>query len=329
MVIAVPRWLPAAALVMSLWPSAEVRAAAAEPADAGAWLARMHEAAEQRNYRGTMIVSVGAAVSSSRVSHYRVGDQSYEQVEALDGRQHRLYRHNEVVQTLWPQTKEAVIERRGVPGLTGLQPVEPRALERYELRLQGRARVAGRDAQVLLLEPRDEFRFAQRLWADSETGLMLRADVLDARRQVLESSAFSDIEIGIEPKPETVTEPMRRLDGYRIETARSRATRLEAEGWTLGAGLPGFVQTSCALRPLQAGEPGSATVLQAVFSDGLTHVSLFIEPYDADRHGKPLQAQIGATHSLMQRRGAYWITVVGDVPTVSLARLIAGLERRR
>ena len=37
-------------------------------------------------------------------------------------------------------------------------------------------------AQVLLLEPRDDLRFAQRLWADEATGLLLRADVLDGRR---------------------------------------------------------------------------------------------------------------------------------------------------
>ena len=44
-------------------------------------------------------------------------------------------------------------------------------------------------------------------------------------------------------------------------------------------------------------------VLQAVFSDGLTHVSLFVEPIDRARHTRPLLTQVGATHTLMQPHG--------------------------
>ena len=62
-----------------------------------------------------------------------------------------------------------------------------------------------------------------------------------------------------------------------------------------------------------AGEP--APVLQAVFSDGLTHVSLFVEPFDRARHTRALLTQVGATHTLMQPHGDdWWVTVMGDVP---------------
>ena len=70
-------------------------------------------------------------------------------------------------------------------------------------------------------------------------------------------------------------------------------------------------------------------MLQTVFSDGLTHVSLFIERFDAARHRKELQAQLGATATLMQRRGEYWLIAMGDVPPATLKRLLESLERRR
>ncbi len=336
--------LPWAALLVSLWSVLAGAAIAAEaprtaaastagaisaPNDARGWLARMHEAALQGNYRGTMVVSAGGVVSSSRVAHYCRGDQTYERVESLDGQQHRVYRHNDLVHTVWPQSKEAVIERRSVPRLPGLQAVEPRALEQYTLRLQGSERIAGREAQVLLLEPRDEYRFAQRLWADRASGLMLRADVLGARREVLESSAFSEVDIGVEPQPETVLSAMKKLDGYRVVYAKPVPTRLEAEGWQFDeGGLPGFTLKSCVKRPLVA-TADAEPVLQAVFSDGLTHVSMFIERFDEKRHPKTLQAQIGATHTLMQRQGEHWLTVMGDVPPATLQRFAKALQRRR
>jgi negative regulator of sigma E activity len=152
----------------------------AAPTDARGWLSRIHVAANGRNYQGTMVFSTGGVVSSSRVAHFCVGDQVFERIEALDGKQRQVYRHNDLVHTVWPQAGLAVIERRNLqsnlPSAT--QSVDPRALDQYELRPEGRDRVAGRDAFVFLLQPRDEWRFAQRVWADHDTGLMLRSDVI-------------------------------------------------------------------------------------------------------------------------------------------------------
>jgi len=71
-------------------------------------------------------------------------------------------------------------------------------------------------------------------------------------------------------------------------------------------------------------------VLQAVFSEDLTHVSLFVEPIDKARHTRPLLTQVGATHTLMQPHGAeWWVTVIGDVPAQTLKQFHQALERRR
>lgn len=305
-------------------------------ADARALLARMHAAATGRSYEGTMVFTTpGGVVSSTRVAHYCVGDQVYERIEALDGRQRRVFRHNDLVHTMWPQAGVAVIERRwrqlSLPSAT--QAVDPRALEQYELRPEGRDRVAGREALVLLLQPRDDWRFAQRIWADQDSGLMLRSDVVGPARVVLESSAFSEVEVDVAPQPDSVLQPMRKLDGLRVTRPALAVTRLESEGWTLARAVPGFRLAGCVRRPVDlhgAGDAAAARpdVVQAIFSDGLTHVSLFIEAFDAARHRKPLQAQFGATHSMALRRGEHWITAMGDVPAATLKAFVDGLERR-
>ncbi|MFY9513035.1 MAG: MucB/RseB C-terminal domain-containing protein [Rubrivivax sp.] len=328
-------WLPIVVLATLLLPAAaRAGADSAEPADARAWLARIHAAANQRNYQGTMVVSaIGGMLSSSRVAHFCVGEQTFERLETLDGRQQRVYRVNDAVQTVWPQQRLAVVEKRAaisnLPSAT--QAIEPRALEQYELLREGVERIAGREAQVFLLRPRDELRYAQRLWADKATGLMLRADVIGAQRLVLESSAFSEIEVGIKPQPEAVTQAMKKLDGYRVVRPQQQHTQLEAEGWTLERSVPGFKLGGCVKRPLEnAGGSDEAQVLQAVFSDGLTHVSLFIEPADARRTKyADISGQIGATSTLRQRRGEHWITVMGDVPAATLKAFADALQRRR
>lgn len=320
-------------LALALWPAAQASGsglpALLTEADAQAWLTRINAAANDSSYRGTMVFSAQGVMSSSKVAHLCVGNQSFERVEALDGRQHRVYRHNELVHTVWPQERVVMVERRKPS--TGLlstrRVVEPRALERYAVRSLGQRRIAGRSARVLLLEPRDELRFAQRLWADEDTGLLLRADVLAADGRVLESAAFSDIEIGGGANlAATVLEGM-SPGGYRVEPSPYVMVDLRERGWTQRFEVPGFRLTDSLSRPLHGG--GRGDLLQAVFSDGLTFVSVFIEPFDERRHARALTAEMGATRTVMQRQGEHWVTTLGDVPRVTLEHFARVFERQR
>ena len=329
------RWVLPLAVVAALLPAAGGAAPPAAADDPRARLVRMHAAAFQRNYQGTMVFAAGGGISSSRVAHFCVGNDSYERVESLDGPPRQVLRHNDTVHTLWPQAAVMRVEKRGSasPGGAMTDRVDPRALDHYELRVEGRDRVAGREAEVLLMLPRDGLRYAQRLWSDLATGLMLRADVLGSERQVLESSAFSQLETGVRPQPDALLRPLRQLAGWKVVHSRHDPVALEDEGWELARPLPGFRLTGSLRRPLDfvpsTDADDAASMLQAVFSDGLTQVSLFIERYEPSRHRKDLQARIGATTTLAQRRGDAWLTVMGDVPLPTLRQLLDAVQPRR
>lgn len=339
------RWWPVLAAGVLLAGAPALRAGSADPAASDAagsrpipaaeardWLARIHNAARRGNYQGTLVSSAEGALSSSRVAHFCDDRDSYERVEVLDGRMQQTYRHNDRVTTLWPQTRVAVIEEREPKQASLRQVIEPRAQDQYELRDQGEDHVAGRDARVLLLSPRDGHRFAQRLWIDTKSGLVLRADVLGSRQQVLESSAFSQVEIGVKPRPQTVLQPIRHLEGWRLIRPTHTSTQLEREGWALEPPIPGFRLVGVTMRTLEPVEGGSPKppVLQAVYSDGLTHVSLFVEAIDRQRTRRAIRGQVGATHTLMQPFGDdWWVTVMGDVPGPTLNAFYQALERKR
>jgi sigma-E factor negative regulatory protein RseB len=237
------------------------------------------------------------------------------------------------VVTIWPATKLAMVEQRGpldeFPALPA--SATTRAAEHYEFRSVGQDRVAGHDVEVLMAKPRDKHRYAQRLWADRETGLLLRNDVLGLAGEVLESSAFTDVRLGARLPADAVLKPMKKLDGFRVVQAQVQRVTLEAAGWALARPVPGFQLVSCTKRPLDATADNGASVpvLQSVFSDGMSHVSVFIEPYDAQRHKQPLGTSLGATHTLMNRHGDWWVTVVGEVPMATMQLFESMLERKR
>ncbi len=323
-----------AAAVIWLSPAHAGDVQAATSVDARGWLQRMHAAASQRNYQGTLVVTASGSMSSSRLAHYCEGTQFFERIDMLDGQPRRVFRHNEQVLTLWPALKLARVEQRDAVAVfpAVLSGSVEQLLERYDMQAEGSDRVAGLDTTVFLLRPRDEQRFAQRLWAERGSGLLLRADVLALDGRVLETAAFSEVTIDVKSRPESVRAAMKNLDGYHVLRGAPQRTALEAEGWRLNAPVSGFKQISCVKRSLDAiGDANSAAapdVLQTIFSDGLTHVSVFIEPLRGDRQ-RAGAAAVGATHSLMQPYGPHWVTVMGDVPMSTLKQFAAALERLR
>lgn len=252
-------------------PASDARQRALDPRS---WLMRLHEAALQRNYQGTLVVSTATSFTSSRVTHFADGDQQYESVIALDGEARSMLRHNDVVHTVWPRARVAVVEQRDVrasfPAL--MAGGELRVLEFYELRPLGVDRVAGYEAEVALLKARDALRFSQRLWAERQTGLLLRADILAPNGQMLESAAFSELALGGKPKPALVLEPLRHLDGYRVVRPAVLPTNLDNEGWRLASLPAGFKQVQCAKRSLDRSASANVHHFAESYSNPLTAV---------------------------------------------------------
>jgi sigma-E factor negative regulatory protein RseB len=323
-------WVVGTAALMAV--SAACAGGALAGADARQWLTRMHNAATQRNYHGTLVVTAEGAMTSSRVVHFTEGGQSYERVDMLDGQPRRVLRHNDQLLTLWPTDRTARLEQResAQPFPSLLSGGDEQLFERYEMVGEGAGRVAGFDAAIFLLRPRDDARFAQRLWAEKSSGLLLRADVVGTDGRVLESSAFTDLSIGGKVRPEPLQTVLKQISGWRVIKPATQRTSLEAQGWRLKVPVAGFRESNCVKRRLgpasQDTAPSGEDVVQVIFTDGLTHVSLFIEPLQLERQ-RGGGAASGATHTWMQAHGDHWITSVGDVPLATLKKFVAALER--
>ena len=314
-------------------PDVVVAVAPASASEVRTWLMRIHDAARHRNFRGTFVVTGGGVVASARIAHYFDGIDQYERSESLDGPPRFTYRHNELVHTVWPVARVSKVEQRTLlvsfPEL--LQAGDDRIVEFYDVHAEGVERVAGHAANVLRVTPKDKLRYGYRLWADQASGLLLRADVLGERAEVLETSAFSEVTIGVKPQPQSVLQPMKRGDGHQVLHPLLTPTQLQREGWTLRHPAPGFRLVSCVRRPMQeAGAPEAegplAPAVQAIYSDRLTYVSVFIEPFDARLHTRSMLAGVGATQTLMVQHGEWWVTVVGDVPAATLRWFAKALE---
>lgn len=328
-------------MVSMLMPTM-AHAQAAVPTGNGAisvneWLARMHEASMQkRSYVGTMVQTSRDGMSSARIWHACDGQNQIERIEALTGSPRSSVRKNEKVLTYLPEAKLVRIEKReGLGDALGsgnftdlLKPGAGNIPNFYTVKSLGQERVAGLEADVVQLNPRDQLRYGYRLWTDRKTALVLKLQTLDAGGAVLEQAAFSELQLDAPVKAEKLKQMMKPAEGWRMEQADVVKTTAATEGWQLKNTVPGFKGVNCYKR-------GSATAnvaddsVQWVFSDGLATVSLFIENFDKARHTQEGAAASGATNSLFRRMQDHFLTAVGEVPLQTLRDFAQALERKK
>ena len=117
-----------------------------------------------------------------------------------------MIRSHGEVRCYYPDAKIVRIEPRTFRNVfPSLSPEQQQALTQfYEFRKAEVARVAGLESQAYVLEPRDGLRYGHKFWADRETGLLLKARLVNEKGDVVEQFAFSDITIGAKIDRDTV-----------------------------------------------------------------------------------------------------------------------------
>ena len=299
-------------------------------AEAQRLLRKMHNSAQNLSYSGVFVFQQDDHIITSRITHDVKEGIELEKLEVLDGRPREYFRRNDRVMSYQPDRKLLRDEKRQVqymfPAVLAVEGTD--LAEYYTFRLAQLARIAGVECRVVLVEPKDKYRYGYRFCAAIPSGLMLQAQVNNAKNHVLEQVAFTTLVIGAidnnELKP---TYPNTKDWKMMPDTV----TVTVSSGWRVMSAPVGFkkireIKRSIHLNPEEVELPSSLSrdrhqVNQLVFSDGLAAVSVFVEPFWQKHHAIGTLQQ-GATTILTRQQGDYWITVVGEVPPAAI-QLIA------
>jgi sigma-E factor negative regulatory protein RseB len=294
------------------------RLAAANPL---AWLDRIGEASRRLNYVGTFSYQTRWRAETSRIIHRYFNEIESERLEVLDGSPREVIRQGKELRCVLPAQRFVIIGQAGNRGsFPGRLPQNHSELTgNYRVRLDGVGRIAGYEVQKLVLEPRDELRFGHVLWAEIQSGLLLKAQVLDTNGEVVEQFSFNDVRIGGEIADELL-EPRVKVDkDWRtIDVGGNGEAQFDSQ-WMLREPLPGF-----ALMTVMRHRSGG--VLQMVFSDGLAAISIFIEPAGAGIVPRGAYPGGGAVNVFERIANGHRITVLGEVPAPLVQRAAEAVE---
>ncbi len=311
------------------WVIATPASAAAPSSDevaaqqAVAILQQIQTAARTLDYSGVYTYQQGQAMVSSRIVHMVDGTGERERIELLDGEPREYIRHNDESRCLMPSKKVVLIEDRRGDRFPGLLLGDSSNLPKfYQIRTGGsHYRVAGRECQFIELVPRDDARYGYRLCADTETHLLLKAQVVGSHGMI-DQIAFNALSLGKQVSPEGLESSL-KTDGWKVVQSAMTPIDLSKKGWRIPY-PPGYQPVVQAVRTMKHGRQ----VSQLVLADGLAAVSIFIEPMGAEkgpRNGNEV-ASTGAMNIFSTRVGDHWLTALGEVPAQTLRELVERTE---
>lgn len=297
--------------------------------DALAWLQKMAAAAQKLNYTGTFTYQSGGSSETSRITHLVDAGGEQEKLEVLDGSPREVVRNNDEIKCFLPEDKVVIVEKRGqYKTFPALLPASVGSLGEYYLIRKGDvSRVAGFDSQLILLDPKDTLRYGRHLWAEINSGLILKARTVSERNETIEQFAFTQLQINV-PIDREALKPKFDTEGtaWRIHNVRASQSLSAGSDWLFKAQLPGFKKSAGMRR--QASQGSGTETTHFVFTDGLASISLFIEPL-ADQKAEKATYSVGAINVYKRVAGKHLLTVLGEVPMATLMRLGDGMELKK
>lgn len=312
--------------IISLCAALAIPAWAAE--DAHDWLIKMARAGRDLDYEGTFVYRHDAQLDTLRIIHKVTNGVAHERLVSLSGAPREIVRDAREVRRYYPDDNSVVVEQRRADeqNFPSILPERVHNLnENYIIQLGNSGRVADRPAQQVLIRPRDSFRYGYRLWADRDSGLLLKADLMDESDRMLEQFMFTQVSIGAKI-PAAALLPQTSSSNMVWHRDSGEVTRSAETSWTATQLPKGFVLTKQLKRELPARRK---PVDHLVYSDGLAVVSVFVEKNDADNQQVTQGAsRAGAVNAHGTQVNGYYVTTVGEVPAGTVSMIGDSVARR-
>lgn len=316
-------------LLVSFSSSAQSSNQSASNKKAVAWLDRISQSARELPYTGVFVHQTADGSTTSRITHLvdREGNE-HEKLEMLDGPLMEIVRRNEEMYCYHPDQKSVRVDRRATgrffPSL--ITGSAASISEHYHVKLGPSERIAGHDCQWVILEPRDSMRYLQKLCAEMGTGLLLRARLYNERNQLLEQFMFTQLDVSGAVSKQKIRSRFEEKGWQRDYAVRNNLKTADT-GWQVGNLPAGFRKVTEMVRNL-AGR--KEPVAHLVYSDGLLHVSVFVEP-SAGINVQPAsrQNEDGPISLAIRPVMDHQVTVMGEVPVAAVQTIANSVTRRR
>ena len=293
-------------------------ALAGEAVEPRQMLERMTAAMSQMTYQGTFVYIQGDNVETMRITHVSGRDGVRERLVAVSGTPREVLRDSSGVRWVLADDRsvfeDPAFNNSFFPELP-LDQNDQTELS-YSLKHGSRARIAGHYARNLKVLPKDKYRYGYSLWLEEHSGLLLKWELIDSKQKSLAKLMFTDVRLGseVDVKELKPTTELKKFKTVESELPSGRGLSKTAPRWQPDRLPQGFQLTA----HRYFGQQDQGVYEHLVYSDGLATVSVYIESADPESNPQAGVKRLGTTHAFSRMTDDMLITVVGDVPAITV-----------
>ncbi len=287
--------------------------------EAALWLQRVADSARRLPYEGVFVFNHGDVMQTMHIVNRAAGPLKESLLTSLDGSRREVVCRQGESMSIVPDGTGVRTERRlSSRHFPDLLPVNAAALTNwYAVRLGEMDRVAGLGCRWLQLTPKDSFRWGYALCAENSSHLPLKAMMVNESGKPLLQYAFTEVRIN--------TNTRAGNQPRNLPNAEQVARTGPSEPVTVRQLPPGYTRVAAVKRKLP-NRPNE--VEHWVYSDGLAHISLFIEPALKPVETVRGESAKGMLNLLTRQVGNWQVTVLGDAPWPAVEAIATSLAER-
>lgn len=286
-------------------------------------LNRMNKALHQLSYKGNLAYLKGHSLSTLHIDRSVVNGVVAERVVRLNEGGNEISR-----------------ELKGF-SLSSIPLIRPEMEAVYSFDMGRENRVANIPCRIITARPKDRERYLQKYCIDSTTGMLLDYMLVGKSHKPVEQFMFTTIDIRVPEAMsiQTANNTNEKIASLgKVETTilipqaqvktdvRQISNAVLEDGWEIEA-LPAGFEISQA-PSMKKGNSENSVVKHYIITDGLSSLSVFVSPITDKTPANAVTINSGALNVLTKKKDNHMITVVGEVPELTLKNIVKNLRKK-
>ena len=205
-------------------------------------LLEMASAVHTRNFDASFVVVKGKSMEPYRWVHAKQGDIELEHLSLLNGAGLEMIRIDDQVTYFEPQSEPYSLTTDSIAG-----PIPEvlfkdinRLSAHYDFVLGGKGRIAGRPAQLVRIESKNDDKYNYWIWIDTESSLLLKAAYVNHQGEALEQLQLTHISVTEQPASLLLEVLNRNFPTPLPANSIAEQSKANAMNWTIGWLPEGF-----------------------------------------------------------------------------------------
>lgn len=286
-------------------------------------LVNMTDAMTKLNFQGTVAFLKNGNLETLKYFHAVDNGKQQERLLSLNSPLREVVRADGMVSCIFKNSEKILVDHRpfGRSFLIDLPDNIQSLTQFYNLFITGDEQVAMLPTYVVHVQPKDQFRYARKIWLEKQLFLPLKIEVYSSDNTTLQQVIFTDVEV----KDQLAFVDLKKAaEGKKVEHIHKMQSLPEEQAKISFSQIPAGFEVKFFMRMTM--HNSKQEVEHLLLTDGFSAISVYL---DQEKQDMPLGPRsVGAINAYSKQLDNYLLTVMGEVPQKAVEYIANSIRLR-